>query len=536
VATATTTRGRRRGTPGGRRPPRTLTAVAVASALLVALPVLYLLVVVLDRPQSAIDAVWRERTVLLVLRSLGLAIAVAVAAVALAIPLAWLTVRCDLPGRRVWAVLVVLPFVVPSYVAAYVFVSTAGPRGLIQQHLAAPLGIERIPSLYGFVGAFVVLTLVTYPLVLLPVRAALRRMDPALEDAARGLGAGRLRLARTVFLPQVGPAAVAGGLLVALYVLSDFGAVSILRFDSFTRVIHTSYRSSFDRTGAAALAGVLVLVMVVLLAVEGRLRRTAPGARVSPGAARRAPTVPLGRWKVPALLLCGVVVAVTLVVPVGVLVWWATQATGRAISGSELGTAAGHTLTTAALAAAVATLVAAPAAWLGARHAERRGVRLIEGGLHVGYALPGIVVALAFVFLGIRAIPALYQTLAMAIAALVVLYVPLALGALRGSIAQIPPSLEEAARGLGRRPPAVLATVVLPLVRPGVTAALILVSLAAAKELPALLLLAPTGYDTLATQLWQQTNLSVFERAAVPALVLLVVSAPPLAWLVLRDR
>ena len=132
------------------------------------------------------------------------------------------------------------------------------------------------------------LTLFTYPLVLLPVRAALLRLDPALEDAARGMGRSNWSVARTVVLPQLIPAVGAGALLAALYALSDFGAVSILRFDSFTRVIYQSYRASFDRTGAAALAALLVLVMIGLLAAESRVRRARTYHRTAPGSARGA--------------------------------------------------------------------------------------------------------------------------------------------------------------------------------------------------------------------------------------------------------
>jgi iron(III) transport system permease protein len=519
-----------------RRLPAPLLAAALLVGAAVALPGAYLLIVVAGDAGAAFEALWERQTLELLLRSLALAAAVAAGATALALPLAWLTVRSDLPGRRTWAVLTVLPFVVPSYIGAYLFVAAFGPRGLLQQSLADPLGIERLPSIYGFGGAFVVLTLFTYPLVLLPARAALRRLDPALEEAARGMGAGPWRVARTVVLPQLVPALGAGALLAALYTLSDFGAVSILRFDSFTRVIHQSYRASFDRTGAAALAFLLVALMVVLLAVESRVRRRGTYHRAAPGSIRPAPPAPLGRWKIPALLFCGALAAITLVLPVAVLVAWAWPDGGAPIAWGDIGSATGNSLLTAGLAAAIAVVVALPAARLGARHGARRVVRAVDGAHHAGYALPHLVVALALVFFGIRVVPWAYQTLGMAVFALVVLYVPLALGALRATLLQVPPSLEEAARGMGRGPLSIAWTVLAPLTRAGVLAGAALVFLTAIKELPAMLLLAPTGFDTLATLLWQQTNLSVYERAALPALVLLLVSVPPLVLLVGRER
>lgn len=511
-----------------------LTAALVGAA--VALPALYLLIVVAGDLQTAWDAIARPRTLDLLWRSLLLAFAVGAGAAAVAVPLAWLTVRTDLPGRRIWAVLVLLPFVVPSYIGAYLLVSALGPRGLVARELAAPLGIDRLPSIYGFWGAFGVLVAFTFPLVLLPVRAALRRMDPALEDAARGMGAGPWRIARTVVLPQLVPAIGAGSLLAVLYAMSDFGAVSILRYDTFTRAIYLNQKASFERVGAAALGLVLIALMIVLIWVESRVRRRAVYHRVAPGTGRRAQTVPLGRWRWPALAFCGLVVAVTLVIPVVVLVWWAGHAAaGDAMDWGRFADAVGNSMLTAALAAAIAVVAAAPVARLGARHAGRAS-RALEAAHHAGYALPHLVVALSLVFFGIRVVPWAYQSLQMAVFALVVIYIPLALAALRASMLQVPPSVEEAARGLGRGPLGVAATITAPMVRPGILAGATLVYIAAIKELPSMLLLAPTGFRTMATEIWALTNVSAFEAAAIPSLVLLAVSAPVLAIVLGRER
>ena len=148
--------------------------------------------------------------------------------------------------------------------------------------LQEALGVDRLPSIYGFTGAWLVLTLFTFPLVLIPLRATLRRIDPQLEDAARAMGRGPLEVFRTVVLPQLWPVIAAGSLLVALFTISDFGAVSILRFDSFTREIYVAYQSSFDRVAAAALGAVLVVAMLALLFASSRVR----GADASTASAR----------------------------------------------------------------------------------------------------------------------------------------------------------------------------------------------------------------------------------------------------------
>ena len=463
-----------------------------------------------------------SRTLGLITRSLGLAAAVTVAAIAIAIPLAWLTVRSDLPGRRAWATLATLPLVIPSYIGAYLFVSALGPRGA----LADLLGI-RLPSIYGFAGAFLVLTLFTYPLVLIPLRSALRRMDPSLEEAARVMGRGQREVFRSVVLPQLAPAIGAGGVLVALYTLSDFGAVSIMRFNSFTRDIYVAYQSGFGRTEAAALGMVLVIVMLVLFAVYARVRAARVLHRTTPGTQRPPEPVKLGRWRWPALAFCGTVVGVALVLPVGVLGYWATK---QISSGLELGALtanAGHSLLAAACAAVAAGLAAIVVALLSVRYPSYV-TRVVERVGYAGYALPGIVVALALVFFTTRVALPLYQTLAVLVFALAIHYLPLAVSPISSSLLQVPPRLEEAARGLGRSPMAVFRTITTPLVTSGVLGGAALVFLHALKELPATLLLAPIGFDTLATDVWRQTSFGFFEASAIPALLLLLIAAPPL--------
>jgi len=505
-------------------PPGLVLAGAVIAAA-AAVPALYLAIAIADNPPTAWEAIWRSRTAEMAVRSVLLAAAVAASATALALPLAWLTVRTDLPGRRLWATLATLPLVIPSYIGAYLFIAALGPSGALQDILQ-PLGVERLPSLYGFPGAWLVLTLFTYPLVLVMVRGALARLDPQLEEAARGMGRSSAEVFRTVVVPQLYPAIGAGALLVALYVLSDFGAVSLLRFDSFTREIYISYTASFDRTGAAALGGLLVVLTVAILYLYGRARRRLDYHRIGPGPARPPRAVALGRWRWPAIAFCAVVVLLALVLPVAVLVYWATKGISSGLEASELLADAGHSLLAGSLAAVVTAACALVVALLAVR-GSRAGA-MIERVSYSGYALPGIVIALALIYFGIRVAEPLYQTLAMLVFALSVHYLPLAVGTSTAALLQVSPRSEEAARSLGRGPLSVFRTVTAPLIRGGLLAGAALVFVYAVKELPATLLLAPIGFETLATEIWRQTEYGFFEAAAIPSLLLLLISAPPL--------
>lgn len=502
-------------------------------AIALALPLAYLLLAVFQSLPAALETIWSTRTLELVVRSVALTLAVTATATSIALPIAWLTSRTDLPGRRIWIVIALLPLVVPSYIGAYAFISAFGPSGLLQDLLAGPFGVERLPSIIGFPGAWIVLSLFTYPLVLLPVRSALSRLDPQLEDAASVTGRSPLKVFTTAVLPQLVPAIAAGAVLVALYTLHDFGAVSIMRFDSFTREIYLTYRSSFDRIGAASLSLLLVALMLVLVWSEGRTRSRALH-RSGPGAAREPRIWRLGAWKYPAIGYLTLVATFALIVPVAVLVYWTTRSFAGSIEWGEIATAAGHSVLLSGSAAVIAAICAVPIALLTIRFPSPFA-RWTDRLSHTGYALPGIVVALALVFFATRVAVGLYQTLVLLVFAFVVLFIPLAIGIVRTSVQQVSPRLEEAARTTGRSQLSALRTVTAPLIAGGVVSGIALVFLSAIKELPATLVLAPIGFETLATEIWSATSVGFFERGAIPSLILLVVSAPSLYLILGRE-
>jgi iron(III) transport system permease protein len=405
---------------------------------------------------------------------------------------------------------------------------------MLQAWLESLFGVQRLPGIYGFPGALLVLTLLSYPYVLLNVRAGLLRMDPALEEASRSLGYGPWKTFWRITLPQLRPALASGGLLVCLYVLRDFGAVSIMRYNTFTRVIYIQYQSSIDRAGAAALSLVLVAITISMLIFEMRMLGRAHYDHNSTGAARPRAVSRLGRWRWPALLFCSLMVGLALVMPASVLTYWLVRGLR---AGELLGTlpaATQNSLLVSATATGVILVASVPIATLSVRRPGRLS-HMLERLSYLGFALPGIVVALALVFFGTRYAWSLYQTLPMLILAYGILFLPQGVGAVRASLLQVHPSLEEAARGLGRGPFQVLATITLPLVRPGVAAGAGLVFLTAMKELPVTLILGPLGFKTLATAVWSAVSEAFFARAAAPALLLILVSSLPMALLILRE-
>ena len=501
----------------------------------VLLPPVYLVVRTLDAGGDAWDALYRLRILEILGRTLLLVGAVSAGSVILAVPLAWLTVRTDLPFRKTWAVLTALPLVIPSYVGGFIVVLVLGPKGMLQDLLDVLFGVGRLPDISGFPGAMLTLTLLSYPYVLLTVRAGLLRMDPALEESSRGLGHNAWSTFFGVIIRQLRPAIAAGALLAALYTLSDFGAVSLLRYETFTWAIFVQYGSALDRTLGAAMSLVLVALALSMVAGEAFTRGGARYYTTGPGASRPSAVVKLGRWRWPSLAFCAIVVSASLLVPMSILGYWVF----RGVSAGEpllfQWEATRNSLTVSALAAVATVAAALPVAVLSVRYPGFFST-VLERVTYIGFALPGISIALGLVFFGVNFAPPLYQTTGMLILAYVVLYLSPAVGAARTSWLQVSPRMEEAARGLGRTPLRVFTSVTLPLVLPGILSGAALVFLLTMKELPATLILSPIGFTTLATSIWAAASEAFFARAAAPALLLILASSVPLAFLMLRER
>lgn len=499
-----------------------LPALLVVAVIL--LPLVYLFIRAWAGGDELWRMLWRERTFVLLKNTVYLAVLVTLGSVLISVPIAWLLHRTDLPLRRFWAVTTVLPLAIPSYVGGFAMVSALGPRGMLQGWLEELFGIERLPSIYGLWGAALLLTLLTYPYVLLTLNAAMSGLDGALEDAARSLGYGSWRTFFLVTLPLLRPAIAAGGLLVALYTIGEFGAVAMLRFDTFTRAIYVQYTASLDRSLAAGLALVLVLLTCVVLGVEAWTRGRGRYYRSSVGAARPVELVRLGRWTPLALGFCGLIVTLGLLMPVGVVLYWLVRGLRNGRATDILWDATFNSALASGLAAGAAVVAALPIVVLSVRYPSRAG-GLLERLCYAGFALPGIVIALSLVFFGANYALWLYQTLALLTIAYVIRFLPQALGALRAALLQVSPHYEEAARSLGSSPPKVWLRVTGPLVRSGLVSGAALVFLTVMKELPVTLLLRPIGFDTLATRIWGATADGFWTRAAGPALLLILLSA-----------
>lgn len=513
----------------GRGVPRGFLIPAVLAGTGVLLPLCYLLLRALEAEPGALrEIVFRERNLWLLLNTLLLTVGVLIGSCLIALPLAWLTARTDLPGKRFFVLLGVLPLAVPGYVGAYALLGASGSNGLI--HALTGLDWPRPTGYWGAVG---VLSLFTFPYIFLNIWTALRGLDPALEEAARSLGHSPGHVFQRVVLPQLRPALYAGGLLVGLHVLGDFGVVSLMRFETFSYAIYLQYSASFDRVYAAWLCLMLLTLTISALMLEARLLSHLRFARVGIGAARASIRLPLGFWLWPSLAFIALVAGATLIVPLGTVAYWLER-------GLERGALSGwfevflNSIQASAPAAVVAVGFALPLAYLGVRYPGRLS-RVLERVAYLGYATPPLALALALVFFTLRAVPPLYQTLALLVIAYALHFMAEAVGPIRAALYQAPPRLEEAARGLGLSAAQAFWRATFPLISRGVLASLALVFLSAMKELPITFLLSPVGYDTLAKRVWGYTTEAMFAEAAPYALTIVVFGAVFTA-LVLQEK
>lgn len=457
------------------------------------------------------DVVWRPRTAELAWQTALMALTVGLGCLTLGVATAWLVVRCRLPARRLWWVVVCLPLAVPSYVGTFALLAT-------------------FPHLTGFWPLVAVLVLTSTPLVTVPTMGALALADHTLSDVARTLGRPAWRAFLSTTMPQILPAALAGTLLAVLYALSDFGAPAMMRYETLTTGVYGLFSSGFNRTAAAATSLVLAAMALVCIWGEGRLRRIGT-TRERSARVRREPPIALSRGATAAIVTALATVALaSIAFPLGAMVWRMLAGSRYASDSSRLVEASLTTLSLGVVAATLATAAALPISHLAARHRSRL-VRVIESVNFVGTALPGVIIALALVAVTLALVPVAYQTVPVLIAAYVILYAAKAIGSTRSAIAQVSPRAEEASRTLGRGPMRTWWSITVRGALPGIAAGWLLVAIAVMKELPATLMLRPIGVETLSTELWSKTTLAAYGSAAPIGLLLVAVGVVPAWWM-----
>lgn len=480
-------------------------------ALVALMPVVVLINLALDSPQ-----LFDTRNLEILTNTISLMLLTAAGAVVIGVPLALLTSYVKLPWGRLWLILLAAPLAIPSYIGAFTFYAAFGPGGEIEQLT----GIST-PVFDGLIGSSIVMALYTYPFVMLTVRASLLSLDASLVNAARTLGMSLFSSLWSVVLPRITNGIAAGALLAAMYALSDFGTPAILRLDTFTRMIYVEY-NSFGLSQAAMLSLQLLVIVGLILFIESRVK----GTRERPG---KSLLLWPGKIKTALMLLAASpFVLFAIVLPLAIFILWLWR---DGAGNFELVYAwnSAYAALFAAIAAVIFALPVAQAAIHG------RFGRLTERVSYLGFGVPGIVMGTALVYVGLQ-VSMLYQTLALLVLAYVMRFLPLAVGTIRSTSERLDPSLVKAARLLGASRKEAFRRITLPLSIRGIIAGAALVFLEVMRELPATLILSPLDFETLATYLWRVYEAGYFGQAAIPGLLLVVISGLALAVMFYGER
>ncbi|WP_437883596.1 ABC transporter permease [Pseudomonas sp. LRF_L74] len=495
-------------------PPIWLQIPVLALLLVAALPLFF---VVARAAQTgwheAWALLWRPFVFGLLANTMKLMVLVTIGCAFIGLALAWLVERSDLRWRKHWNVLLCLPFAIPSFVSGFTWVSIS-------------------PMFEGLGGTVLVMILSKYPLIYLPLVAMLRSLDPALEESARMLGYNRRQVFWKVTLPLLRPVLMATSLLVAVHMLVEFGAPSIMRYQTFTTAIYQQFELEFSGSNAAMLSALLLAMCMIMLWGEFRLRGRGY-ARTGQGVARSAAPVRLGAWSVPAQLALVVLVAIGCGTPLTMLGFWIVEGSSAAFPLDEILQTLWSSLSYSFGGALLSCLLALPVCLVVVRY-HGRMANLADRLPYLLHALPGLVIALSLVFFALGYMPSLYQTAILLLVAYALLFMPMAQGPIRVALEKASPQLEEAARTLGHTPISTFLKVTLPIIFPAIGAGFVLVFLDCMKELTATLILGPTGLETLATKVWSHTGNLEYAGAAPYAALIVLVSGLPVYLLTTR--
>jgi iron(III) transport system permease protein len=527
-------------------------ATAVFTAILAATPIASLIVIAFADTGDLWSHLVRHVLPVALLQTALLLAGVAVTTTVVGVGTAWAVSTFDFPGRRILTWLLPLPLSIPTYIVAYVYVDILDSFGPVQSALRAVVGWQSaaeywFPNVRSLGGAILVISFVLYPYVYLAARAMFQTQAAQLAEAARVLGASPWRLAREITLPLARPAIAVGLALVLLETLNDIGASEYLGVPTLTLSIFATWLNRGSLAGAAQLACFMLVIVALLIALEryGRRRRgfvalTHQGARVGSRVALDGPV----RWL--AAVACLAPVFLGFLVPTGFLV---REVITRGLLVGFDKELLNHAVATASLAgtATVIVLVTGFAAVAAQRYLRKSAIATCVNVGGIGYAVPGTVLALGLlsplvlVDEGINTLTRLLGgsgtglllagSMAAVIIAYVIRFLAIAIGFAQAGFARIPIEFDDVARMLGASPNTLARTIHLPLARPAIWGASLLVFVDCLKELPATLLLRPLNMETLATYIYQFATRGSFEEGALAALIIVAVGIVPVMYI-----
>ena len=502
----------------------TIFLFSILLTLILLLPLFYLIIKVSFDFRIFFDFLFNFKILKLSINTLSLVALVVFFSIIISLPMAFLNTRSNLPYAKYLISLSVLPIALPSYVMATTQIQIWGPKGWVFKLINVFFDVDYIPSFYGLWGSTFVLSLITYPYLYIALCAIFRRFDYEMIDASRTLGAGIYKTFIKVVFPMVKPTIAAGSLIIALYVLSDFGAVSLLRFTTFTTAIFNRMYTSISNYGVLEISLLTILFCFIILFLESHTRGNEKN--FSSSNLKNTKQLDLGIWKWILLPLVLLPSLLGFFIPISVLIYWLVQGIINNNSFKDLFTATLNTVSISVIASLVITFLTIPIL-ITIRKKIKYLSLIIEKSAYVGLSLPAIVVAMSLVFFTVNYFHIAYQTFFVLIVGYFISFLPASLGPIRTSMNQINPSLEEASLTLGKNKFQTFYKVIIKLSSPSFIYATILIFILCLKELPATLILSPIGFKTLSTSIWSSASEAFFMDTAAASLLLVIIAGIP---------
>ena len=498
--------------------------ISLVLAFFLVLPLIYLIVKISFEFSLFFDFIFNKTIFKLSLNTVLLIVLVVLFSVLISLPLAFLNVRSNLPFAKQLTSISVLPIALPSYVMATTQIEIWSKNGWVHNFLKLFFEMKDFPSFYGLIGSVFVLSLITYPYVYIGLSAMFRRFDYQMIDASRTLGNGRIKTFRKIIFPLVSPTVVAGSLLVALYVLSDFGAVSLLRFNTFTIAIFNRMYNSISNYGVLEISLLAILFCFVILYIESKTKNEA--RYFSNSNLSDYKRIDLGIWRWILFPITLLPLCFGFILPIAVLVYWLIIGMGEDLGFSQVIKPAINTIVISSVSALFITLVSIPIL-ISVKKRIKFFSFFIDKVSYIGLSLPGVIVSMSLVFFCINYFDYIYQTFIVLILGYFISFLPAALGPIRSSMAQIDPKLQDASYTLGAGKISTYYNVIVKLSSPGFIYGAVLVFILCLKELPATLILSPIGFQTLATQIWSFASEAFFIKTALASIVLVIIAGIP---------
>ena len=493
-------------------------------AFFLVLPLLYLLTKITFEFKLFFDFILNTNILRLSFNTISLILLVVIFSVLISLPLAYLNVRSNLPFAKYLTSISVLPIALPSYVMATTQIEIWSKNGWVHNFLKIFFEMKTFPSFYGLIGSVFVLSLITYPYVYIGLAAMFRRFDYQMIDASKTLGDSPFQSFFKIIFPLVRPTIVGGSLLVSLYVLSDFGAVSLLRFNTFTIAIFNRMYNSISNYGVLEISLLAIIFCFIILFIESRSKNEA--RHFSNSKLSDNKKADLGFWKWILLPLTLLPLIFGFILPISVLIYWIIIGIGEDMGFMDVIQPTINTLMISSVSAIFITLVCIPLLIT-----IKKNVRLlsffVDKVSYIGLSLPGVIVSMSLVFFCINYFDYIYQTFIVLVLGYFISFLPAALGPIKSSMSQIDPKLEDASLTLGASKIKTYLNVVVKLASPGFIYGGVLVFILCLKELPATLILSPIGFQTLATEIWSNASEAFFIKTALASIVLVLIAGIP---------